>query len=69
MKSKKDKADKHDPQDEWIGYLMLGVSVVVDALFSDSQAYSKATFKPTANHLFTTTNFYSFLICAVFSLL
>jgi hypothetical protein len=43
--------------------------VVVDALFSDSQAYAKATFRPTANQLFTLTNFYSFLIIAGFSLL
>lgn len=47
---------------------MLGISVIVDALFSDTQAYAKATFRPTANQLFTITNFYTFLICAFFSL-
>jgi len=56
-----DKSDKHDPSKEWIGYLFLGASVLLDALFTDSQAYSKANFKPTANHLFTITNFYAFL--------
>lgn len=47
---------------------MLGISVVVDALFSDSQAYSKAIFKPTPNQLFTSTNFFSFLFCLAFSI-
>jgi solute carrier family 35 (UDP-galactose transporter), member B1 len=41
----------------------LGISVVVDAFFSDTQAYCKATFKPTANQLFTATNTFSFLFC------
>ena len=52
-----------------MGYLLLGISVVVDALFSDSQAYSKAEFKPTANQLFTVTNFYSFLFCILVALI
>lgn len=47
---------------------MLGISVVVDALFSDSQAYSKATFKPSPNQLFTSTNFSSFVFCICFSI-
>lgn len=42
---------------------------MVDALFSDSQAYSKATFKPTANQLFKYTNLYSFFFCTAYSLL
>jgi len=37
------------------------VSIVADAFFSDSQAYSKVTFKPTANHLFTAANKFAFL--------
>lgn len=37
------------------------MSLVVDAFFSDSQAYVKATFKPTANHLLVSTSIYSFL--------
>ena len=37
------------------------ISVVSDAMFSDSQAYSKANFKPTANHLFTCANFFGFV--------
>jgi drug/metabolite transporter (DMT)-like permease len=36
------------------------VSIVSDAFFSDSQAYSKVTFKPTANHLFTAANKFAF---------
>ena len=47
---------------------MLGVSVVVDALFSDTQAYQKSMYRPTANQLFTVTNFFGFIICAIFSL-
>ena len=41
--------------------------MVADALFSDSQAYSKAMFRPSANHLFTWTNFFAFLLCLFFS--
>lgn len=41
--------------------------MIADALFSDSQAYSKAMFKPTSNQLFTITNFYSFIISLLFS--
>ena len=52
-----------------MGYLLLGISVVVDALFSDSQAYCKATFKPTANQLFTSTNLFTFIICSAFSII
>jgi drug/metabolite transporter (DMT)-like permease len=42
--------------------------VICDALFSDSQAYSKGNFKPTANQLFTTTNTYGFVIIFTFSI-
>lgn len=38
------------------------MSVVCDAFFSDSQAYNKGQYKPTANQLFTTTNFFAFII-------
>ena len=41
--------------------MFLGASVICDALFTDSQAYSKAHFKPTSNQLFTITNFYAFI--------
>lgn len=47
---------------------MLAASVICDALFSDSQAYSKGMYKPTANQLFTTTNLYGFLFILVFSI-
>jgi drug/metabolite transporter (DMT)-like permease len=36
------------------------LAVVCDALFSDSQAYCKATFKPTPNQLFLAANLYGF---------
>ena len=42
--------------------------MVADALFCDSQAYTKATFKPSANHLFTSANFYGFIISALYAL-
>ena len=41
--------------------------MTADALFSDSQAYSKSMFKPTANHLFTSANFLTFIFVALFS--
>ena len=37
------------------------ISVLADALFGDSQAYSKVNFHPTANHLFTSANFLTFV--------
>jgi len=39
-----DAADHHDPSQAWKGYILLIVSIVSDALFSDSQAYSKVLF-------------------------
>lgn len=42
--------------------------MICDALFSDSQAYAKANFKPTANQLFTTSNMYAFIFIFLFSL-
>ena len=43
--------------------------MVADALFCDSQAYSKSVFKPTANHLFTSANFWAFIMIAGYSLI
>lgn len=42
--------------------------MIADALFSDSQAYAKANFHPSANHLFTSANFLTFLYVLLFSL-
>lgn len=42
--------------------------MICDALFSDSQAYSKGSFKPTANQLFTTTNLFGFVFILLFSI-
>ena len=44
------------------------IYVLADALFSDSQAYAKATFNPTANHLFTSANFLAFIFILIFSI-
>lgn len=57
-----------DPTEEWKGYVLLAISVMSDALFSDSQAYAKVNFKPTANHLFTSANFLTFLFVISISL-
>lgn len=45
------------------------VSVVADATFADSQAYSKVNFDPTANHLFTSANKFTFLFVFLYSVL
>jgi UDP-galactose transporter B1 len=44
---------------------MILVSIISDAFFSDSQAFSKVTFHPTANHLFTAANKWAFLFVFV----
>ena len=44
----------------------MSISVLADALFSDSQAYAKVNFKPTANHLFTSANFLAFIFILLF---
>jgi hypothetical protein len=43
--------------------------LVADALFADTQAFCKSTFKPSSNHLFTSANFYAFLISAISALI
>lgn len=40
----------------WIGFVLLGVSVVAEALFSDSQAFNKVTYKPSMNHMLFAVN-------------
>lgn len=40
----------------WIGFVLLGISVITEALFSDSQAYNKITFKPSMNHMLFAVN-------------
>lgn len=39
-----DKGDHHDSHQAWKGYILLIVSIVSDALFSDSQAYNKVSY-------------------------
>jgi UDP-galactose transporter B1 len=58
-----------DPYKRWIGYVLLLIAVVCDALFSDNQAYCKATFKPTPNQLFLAANLYGFMFIFTFSIL
>lgn len=53
----------------WIGFGFLLISVVSDALFSDSQAYAKANYKPTANHLFTSANLFAFIFVLAYAVL
>lgn len=47
----------------------MGISIIADALFSDNQAYAKVYFKPSSNHLFTSTSFFAFIYVFIFSLL
>lgn len=68
MQMKKGKEGHLDPTKRWIGYLLLLLAIICDALFSDSQAYCKATFKPTSNQLFLASNFYGFLLIFLFAL-
>lgn len=67
--SNKHGSSHRDESQSWKGYVLLIISITADALFSDSQAYEKHCFKPTANHLFTSANFYTFLIVLIFSFL
>ena len=53
----------------WKGYVFMMISIFADAFFTDSQAYSKVHFKPTANHLFTSANFYGFVFVLLFSII
>jgi len=41
------------------------ISISGEALFTDSQAFCKVTYKPTINHLMFTVNFMTTLICLV----
>jgi len=45
------------------------VAIIFDAFFSDSQAYCKATFKPTQNQLFLASNLYGFAFIFGFAFL
>lgn len=58
-----------DPEQEWKGYIFMTISIFADAFFTDSQAYAKVNFKPTANHLFTSANFFGFLFVLIFSII
>lgn len=42
---------------------------MADSFFTDSQAYAKVVFKPTANHLFTSANFLTFFFVFVLGVL
>jgi hypothetical protein len=57
-----------NPSKKWIGFLLLLAAITFDALFSDSQAYCKAMYKPSQNQLFLAANLYGFLLIFLFSL-
>lgn len=57
----------YDPSEMWIGFLLLGTSVITEALFSDTQAYNKATYHPTMSHLLTAVNIVG-VICSLLML-
>ncbi len=40
----------------WKGFALLAVSVVAEALFSDSQAYNKLKYKPSMDHMLFAVN-------------
>ena len=46
--------------ERWKGYLLIGISVVTEALFGDSQAYVKANYKPTSSNLMLSVNLTTF---------
>lgn len=48
--------------------MLLLMAIIFDALFSDSQAYCKATFKPSQNQLFLAANLYGFLLIFLFAI-
>jgi CRISPR/Cas system-associated protein Csm6 len=64
----KDKAHQPAPGKKWIGLILLLLAIICDAFFSDSQAYCKATFKPSQNQLFLAANLYGFLLIFIFAL-
>ena len=65
--NKNTKESSINPDLVWKGFLFLLISVVSDALLSDSQAYAKANYQPTSNHLFTSANFYAFVFVLAYS--
>lgn len=69
IQDKKTKENHFHPEKKWIGFLLLVVAIIFDALFSDSQAYCKSTFSPTQNQLFLASNLYAFVLIFVFALL
>ena len=48
--------------------MLLLVSVICDSVFADSQAYTKAKYSPSSNHLYTCANFFGFVFSLLFSL-
>ena len=48
--------------------MFIVASMVADAFFCDSQAYIKANYKPSVNHMFTAVNLSAFIISLTFSL-
>lgn len=55
----------YNPDTMWIGYFLMFISITGEALFTDSQAFCKITYKPTINHLMFTVNLMTSIICFV----
>jgi len=47
---------------------LLLVSIICDSVFADNQAYAKAKFSPSSNHLYTSANFFGFVFSLLFSI-
>ncbi len=54
---------------EWFGYGLVMTAMVADAFFCDAQAYIKASYRPTANQMFTAVNLCACLLSLGFSLM
>jgi hypothetical protein len=55
-KFKSSQAQIYVESERWKGYALIGVSVITEALFSDSQAYNKVTYKPSPNNMMFSVN-------------
>jgi len=59
---KSSQANLYVESERWKGYVLIGISVITEALFGDSQAYAKATYKPTSNNMMFSVNITTFFL-------
>ena len=59
---KSSQANLYVASERWKGYVLIGISVITEALFGDSQAYAKATYKPTSNNMMFSVNLTTFFL-------